>query len=94
MGIVSVNLRGDSGFQSMIPTRSRPLGARSWRVKSPDGDAVLAHDRDNGSMCSCCFNSSRPQRLQSKAMPLVESRRTQIIVRSSQSTLERTSAFE
>ena len=28
-----------------------------------------------GFMCSCCFNSSRPQRLQSEATPLLESQR-------------------
>jgi hypothetical protein len=50
----------------------------------PDGNAVLAHDRDSGFMYSCCFNSSRPQRLQSKATPLVESQRIHVVVRGSQ----------
>ena len=37
----------------------------------PDRDAVLTHGRDRGLICSCCIYSSRPQRLQSKATPLV-----------------------
>ena len=49
-----------------------------------DGNAVLAHGRDRGLMCSCCFNSSRPQRLQSEATPLVETQCIQVVVRGRQ----------
>ena len=67
-------------------------GADNWGLPQledqiqfvPDRDAVLTQGGDRGLTCSCCIDGSRPQRLQSKATPLVESQRIQVIVRGSQ----------